>query len=431
MKLQFVLAIGVLGSVFTSTACTRPHADADQSAPNHLNYAPAANNVAVLVGAPCALPESGFAGVESWSQTAIQDVKKKKSCTAVDELNIAANFTMMDQTLSTLGIANRKYAFASLLSEHVNVNYIMQQTQAAAEQLSADGTFIWYFAGHSSPTHFGVKSERFRIGQVLDAIQRGSGARLKRLVVLLDTCYAARVIDGNDPIDLADADAIPDEFNSALRTEIAEYFGDSAPELIVAVASQKTAYSYFNAGGSAFTTAVRDVTRRLAGNTTVTINRWLRSINQTTQTYTAQVGLVQIPASAVAPASVGSDTLLGPGHAVTPIDPAIPANIIYRDLQDIFVNHQFNGYMLYPNSGERVRVVRLRPSAGCSLTRIPSAVSIFDAGQVATAFDRAIVAGSSDLIYVGVREIAAEYIRITGMSASGNCTLAVQLGAEG
>jgi hypothetical protein len=54
--------------------------------------------------------------------------------------------------------------------------------------------------------------------------------------------YAARIIDGNDPIDLADSEDVPEEFNGALKAEITEYFGDEAPELIVAIAAQKTGY---------------------------------------------------------------------------------------------------------------------------------------------------------------------------------------------
>ncbi len=405
----------------------------DLSSLNHITYSPKTNNVALLVGAPCALPEKkdGDGGFSSASFSA-KDVKKKKSCSATDEMSISQNFNMMTSVANIFKFNKISYLTASLGSG-IEVRHLLRTTQALAEEVGKDGTFMWYFSGHSSPTKFGLLSERFRIGQILNAIKRGAGTRIKRLIIVLDTCYAARVIDGNDPIDTDDSEDVPEDFNTSLRSLVEKEFGENKVELIVSVASQKTSYSYFDKGGSAYTTAIKNITTDVMRRGDASILSWLQGITKETIRLTTNHGLFQHPAFLISSKNVANQMLLS-GGAENPGDddgdnPPPSREIDFKFLKNIGVNSGLNGYFLYPeNNGRGILAVKLAMSkSNCRLTRYPKAVTVFKNRDDYKSYDL-IESDNGDIVYYNANVMPGEYISLKNISSQSNCEIPVYIG---
>lgn len=165
MKRSFLLVF----FIFICLSCGQNH----QSTLSGLGYSNAGKNWAVILGSPNGLP-----GVP----------------TDVRELNKL----LLEERFG--------FGFKTLTHAKAKVADVEKLTSQAAKV--AD-TLFWHFSGHGASGYFMTESGNMYFKEVLDLIYEAREQKpLKRLIILLDTCEAGHIINGNIPV-IGDRD--PDE----------------------------------------------------------------------------------------------------------------------------------------------------------------------------------------------------------------------------
>lgn len=138
-----------------------------------------------------------FYGVETSSQGLPFDVEDKEN-------NYALIFTMTDESgrmrnieLMRSVFEDGKLGFKCEYYHNKSSSYIYEKVKGTVSQMDQQGTLLLYLNSHGggSGKNFGMSASggRFKFSEVLKAIS--SVKKIKRLIVLVDTCHAEGAID--------------------------------------------------------------------------------------------------------------------------------------------------------------------------------------------------------------------------------------------
>jgi hypothetical protein len=73
--------------------------------------------------------------------------------------------------------------------------------KSTGDLAKASDSLLWYFSGHGNTGIMLASDRTFTFHEVADAIRQArNGVPLKRLIVLVDSCFSGSFVDGDDPI---------------------------------------------------------------------------------------------------------------------------------------------------------------------------------------------------------------------------------------
>ena len=172
------------------------------------------------------------------------DVNNAVKMATDSAFNFQAN-TMMDEKGTTANIASKMTEYAS--------------------QVSANGTFFFYFSGHGSPGSIYAQDRLMDIKEIRQALEdaRKSSTPLERLVLMFDSCFSGSLLD---PIRSHLSFTMEDErdINTQMANQVTQEFTgdpqDGQPywkSLFVFASSRADETSLAGQGGSVFTVALK------------------------------------------------------------------------------------------------------------------------------------------------------------------------------
>jgi hypothetical protein len=240
-------------------------------------------------------------------------------------------FTGIEKHISELTDSLKSYGFTvQVTSPDDTPSQIVEATKRAASDVTENGTLMWFFIGHSSKEQMVSRGEGFAMNQIGQAIREARDSEnkgpLSRLVVVAESCFSGRFLNGNDPIGTRgyrlmqettqteeslkkEAAAQNMQLSEALRDNIQEMFGggslpeSSGPELESAVAmptkqllvltsSTSEDFARFTPYGGFFTNAFVSALGTLSRQRDATLRQFVNLVHAQVR---AQTGGVQQP----------------------------------------------------------------------------------------------------------------------------------------
>lgn len=239
----------------------------DKSAMRDLAADKAATNVALFFGSP-----TNLAGVH-------QDIRKNKELFEDQSYGWGFNVTAVN-------LATKRM--------------ILDTTREKAAQVSANGTLLWYFSGHGleSGAMYTEDQQTLQFKEIAELIKSVRDVPLKRLVVVIDNCFAGTNLQGSNSIipqgaagltgerAMTDAEAVQaqlDDIVGALSGGSTYASGTLYQQALVITASQASETSLDGATGGVFSEAWRGTLKEMKGNKTATLGQMAEKTKSSTR----------------------------------------------------------------------------------------------------------------------------------------------------
>lgn len=172
---------------------------------------------------------------------------------------------------------------------NVNGDATVQQILDLSKSTAVEAdTMFWYFSGHGNTGSLLAKDKSFKFKQVAEAIKAGrENQPLKRLIVMLDSCYSGSFVDGNAPIiDEEGTVVTKEEMAANVLYSLTEKDASLYEQAFVFTSSTKNQSSLDDgaANGGAFTYMLREQLKELKKiNPEVSIQKWAEATREATE----------------------------------------------------------------------------------------------------------------------------------------------------
>lgn len=241
------------------------------------------------------------------SDTALQNIAASQSGTNVALIFYAANgLPGADQDINALKeFLNDKDGgnnFKVVTVVDATKRDIIDTTKRAAQDVGEQGTLVWYFGGHGTEEGLLYTADKgfLNFDEVSTAIKGVRQTPIKRLFVLIDSCFSGQMVDGNiaigrDQVAPTGADSYGRGETRALSNLASTTLGGvtraTAPQtygsvlfeqLFVMAAARKTETAAATDRGSTFTTSVLDAFKALKGDKAATLRDYAEKVKQMT-----------------------------------------------------------------------------------------------------------------------------------------------------